>query len=241
MGLDLLLPLVVLALVDSTSFGTLLIPLWLMLAPGRVRAARVVVFLATVAGFYLLLGVALAAGAVTFLDAVGAALETEAGRVVRLVVGAVLVVLGLTVEPWTREGKRRKAERRAARETVRGPGRLTRWRARAAGDEGSTASVMALAVSAAGLEALSMVPYLAAVGLLVTSPLTGPQVALVLAGYCLVMVLPALLLLGARLALHERLTRRLQRLEAYLTRTAGETLAWVLFLLGVFLLSDAAS
>ena len=32
--------LVVLALIDSTSFGTLLIPVWFMLAPGRVRPGR---------------------------------------------------------------------------------------------------------------------------------------------------------------------------------------------------------
>lgn len=29
--------LVVLALVDSTSFGTLLIPIWLLLTPGKLR------------------------------------------------------------------------------------------------------------------------------------------------------------------------------------------------------------
>ena len=31
--------LVLLALIDSTSFGTLLIPIWMMLAPGRLRAS----------------------------------------------------------------------------------------------------------------------------------------------------------------------------------------------------------
>src|SRR5690606_22207760 len=58
--------LAVLALVHSTSFGTLLIPVCCLLTPGRVRVARILVFLGTVAGFYLLLGVALVAG----LDAV---------------------------------------------------------------------------------------------------------------------------------------------------------------------------
>ena len=58
MTLALLGPLVVLALVDSTSFGTLLIPIWLMLAPGRLKAGRILVFLATVAAgpVYRLLG-----------------------------------------------------------------------------------------------------------------------------------------------------------------------------------------
>ena len=43
--------LAVLALIDSTSFGTLLIPTWLLMHPGRVRAMRMLVFLGTVAAF----------------------------------------------------------------------------------------------------------------------------------------------------------------------------------------------
>src|SRR5690606_13354204 len=48
----LLIPLAVLALIDSTSFGTLLIPLWLLLSPGRPSPHRVLLFLGTVAAFY---------------------------------------------------------------------------------------------------------------------------------------------------------------------------------------------
>jgi hypothetical protein len=59
MNTELLAPLVLLALIDSTSFGTLLIPLWLMLASDRPRPARMLLFLGTVAAFYLLLGIVL--------------------------------------------------------------------------------------------------------------------------------------------------------------------------------------
>ena len=241
MSLELLLPLAVLALVDSTSFGTLLIPLWLMLSPGRLRPGRVVLFLGTVAGFYLLLGVGLAAGALVFLDRLGAALDSRPAQIAQLVAGVVLIVLGLTIEPWTKAGKEKRAAARVGREARRGPGRLTRWRARAMGDGGSSRAVVTLAVTAAGVEAVSMVPYLAAIGLLATSPLSLPQIVLVLAGYCMVMVLPALLLLGARLALHERITPSLQRVEKWMTRNANETLAWVLFLLGLYLAGNASS
>ncbi|MCP9786755.1 hypothetical protein [Cyanobium sp. N5-Cardenillas] len=51
MTIERLAPLVALALIDSTSFGTLLIPLWLMLVPGRPRSGRIVLFLGTVAAF----------------------------------------------------------------------------------------------------------------------------------------------------------------------------------------------
>nr|BFF20805.1 hypothetical protein GCM10025730_43260 [Promicromonospora thailandica] len=59
--------LVVLALVDSTSFGTLLIPVWLLMAPGRVRVGRMLLYLGSIAGFYALVGLAILLGA----DALG--------------------------------------------------------------------------------------------------------------------------------------------------------------------------
>ncbi len=234
MDLALLLPLAGLAIVDSTSIGTLVLPLWLMLAPGRVRAGRVLLFLGTVGGAYLLLGVGLALGAAELLDPLRAALASTAGRVVLLVVGLVLVVLGLTVEPWTRAGK----ERRRAARAARGPGRLARWKDRARGD-GPPGAVVVLAATAVGLEAASMLPYLAAIALLATSG-AGPGLTVaVLAGYCLAMVLPALVLLGVRSVLHDRLTPVLTRVEGWMTRNAGETTAWVLFLLGLYLVSEA--
>jgi hypothetical protein len=50
--------LAVLALIDSTSFGTLLIPICLMLSPERLRARRIVLYLTVIGAFYFVLGVA---------------------------------------------------------------------------------------------------------------------------------------------------------------------------------------
>ncbi len=234
MDLALLVPLAGLALVDSTSIGTLVLPLWLMLAPGRVRVGRVLLFLGTVAGGYVLLGVVLALGAGRLLDPLRTALDGTAGRAVLVGVGLVLVVLGLTVEPWTRAGK----ERRRAARAARGPGRLARWRECARGD-GPPGAVVVLAATAVGVEAASMVPYLAAIALLVTAGTGAGTTVVVLAGYCLLMVLPALVLLGVRVALHDRITPALGRIEAWMSRNAGEATAWVLFLLGLYLVSEA--
>jgi cytochrome c biogenesis protein CcdA len=234
MGAELLLSLAVLALVDSTSIGTLVLPLWFMLAPGRVRVGRVLLLLGTVAGSYLALGLALVLGASRLLGPVSAALDSTAGRVAQLVVGIALVVLGLTIEPWTKAGKERKRAARAAR----GPGRLARLQNRARGD-GPGGAVVVLGVTAAGIEAASMVPYLAAIALLATAGLGVGTSTVVLAGYCLVMVLPALVLLAVRTTLHDRLTPALVRLEAWLSRNSGEALAWVLFLLGLYVVGGA--
>jgi Sap, sulfolipid-1-addressing protein len=105
--------------------------------------------------------------------------------------------------------------------------------------EGPGGAVVVLGVTAAGIEAASMVPYLAAIALLTTAGLGIGTSAAVLAAYCLVMVLPALVLLAIRTALHDRLTPALARLEAWLTRDSGEALAWVPFLLGLYVVGGA--
>lgn len=224
MTLVLIGTLIGLALVDSTSFGTLLIPIWLMLAPGRVRPGRILVFLATVAMFYLALGLLLVAGVATFADQISDALDTTPVQVAQAVLGAVLVAAGLYV---------------GTRRTTGGPGRLSTWRERAVGDEGSNRGLMTLAVTAAVVEAASMVPYLAAIGLIGTADLAWPVTVAVLAGYCLVMVLPAVVLLVARIGAARRVEPVLQRINDWMVRTGRENTAWILGVIGFVVAANA--
>ncbi|MEV7396314.1 GAP family protein [Aeromicrobium sp. NPDC092404] len=225
MTLALLGTLAVLALIDSTSFGTLLIPIWLMLAPGRLRAGRVVLFLATVALFYLALGVALTAGVAAYADHLTDLLEVTAVQVVLLVVGIAMVLLAIRMHtsPRTEE-----------------PGRLDRWRRRAVGDEGTATGLMLLAVTAALIEAGSMVPYLGAIGLIGTADLSWPVILLTLAGYCMVMILPALLLLAARVAAAHRVEPVLKRINGWMVRNSRTNLACILGIIGFVIATNAA-
>ncbi|MGC5628820.1 GAP family protein [Georgenia sp. Z1344] len=120
--------LAVLALIDSTSFGTLLIPVWLMLAPGRLRPGRVLVFLGTVAGFYLAVGIAVMLGADAFLGAFGDLLSGRPAAILMMVVGIGLVLLSFALDSPA-------AKRRAAEQAEHGGGRIGRWRERAMGVE----------------------------------------------------------------------------------------------------------
>lgn len=241
MGVEILAALVVLALIDSTSFGTLLIPIWLMMAPGRLRARRILLFLGSVAGFYFALGIALTAGGMAIADEVGDVLDSGPVRVVQLIVGVVLLILGLTVEPLTKSGKEKRAAKRALRRTEKGPGRLQTWRARATAGDGRPTGLVGLALGATTIEAASMLPYLAAIGLISTSDLSLAGGIAVLAGYCLVMVAPAVFLLVARILLHERVSPLLARMDDWLSRNSRELLAWLLFLLGLFLVRSAVA
>jgi hypothetical protein len=60
-----------------------------------------------------------------------------------------------------------------------------------------------------------------------------------LAGYCIVMVVPALLLLIARIAAAQAVERPLQRFAGWMERTGAETTSWLLGIIG-FLLARAA-
>lgn len=220
MTLALLGTLVVLALVDSTSFGTLLIPIWLMLAPGRVRAVRIAAFLATVAAFYLVLGLLLAAGAASFSTEIGDLLDTVPVQVVMVAAGAGLLVTAVRSGRGPGTGE---------------PGRLTTWRERAVGEEGTVRGLMVLAVTAALVEAASMLPYLAAIGIIGTADISWPLTVLVLAGYCLVMVLPALVLLVGRLGAARVVEPLLQRVNDWLVRNARENTAWIIGIVGFYL------
>jgi hypothetical protein len=226
---SLLVALAGLALVDSTSFGTLVIPLWMMLDP-RFRASFFFAYLGTVAAFYFVVGVALTAGAGSLR-----ALAIGGGDTllwVQLVVGLVLFLLSFRYEP-------KRIRRRRMRTGGAGPEQ--RWQARLSTSQGSYRAMVLLGVAAAGIEVLSMLPFLAAIGLITSAAVPAPIWLPTLAGYVAVMVLPALLLLALRLALHRRIEAVLQVLSTWLSARMEEALGWVLAVVGFLLAADATT
>lgn len=220
--------LAVLALVDSTSFGTLLIPIWFLLTPGRVRVGRVLLFLGTVVGFYLVLGLALVAGLGALLGDLDGLLDNPAVVRGQLVLGGGLVAGSFFI------GRKRRGQQ--AR-----PGRLLRWRQRAMGTEtdSGVGGLVTLALAAVVLEVATMLPYLAATGIIGSADLSAPAKVGVLGAYCLIMVLPALVLLAARLLGRRLVEPLLTRVAAWMERTGAETTSWVVGIIGVLIALDA--
>ena len=223
--------LVLLALVDSTSAGTLLLPLWMLVAP-RVRPARVLLFLATVAVFYAAVGVALLLGVDAVLAAVSGAGDALARNrplaVVQLLVGAALF--------WWSWPLERRAKQRG------GPSpRAVRWRTALQGEGVPARTTVLVALVATVLELATMLPYLAAMGLLSRSGLDRPWQLLVLLGYVVVMVLPALVLLALRLVAARRVEPWLERADAWMTARSGVAVSWIVGLVGFLVGADALS
>lgn len=220
-------------MVDSTSFGTLVIPLVLLVQP-RVQAARIAVYLATIGTFYLVLGLALLGGATwarTSLSGASDALSSTTAYIVQAVVGAGLVALSFRYD--AKPVARRKAARQGR------PTRLERWREAAMSERASLGAVIILALGAGLIEAASMLPYLAAIGVITTADVSLSTGVVVLVGYVLVMVAPALLLLIARLAIGGRLESPLTRLRNWMVRHTAGALGWVIGIVGVLLVLDA--
>ena len=215
-----------LALIDSTSVGTLLIPIWLLLAPGRVRVSRVLVYLSTVAAFYLVVGVFSVLGASTLREEIETALAQQWVTWVQLVVGVLLFAWS-----WRLDPKRRPS----------GSGRLLRWRDRVTGENGSARGLMLLAVVAAGIEVATMLPYLAAIGIITAAGLTWLASGVVVAAFCLVMVLPAAVLVIVRLAATGAITPVLARIDNWFTKHGQNTTSWIVGIVGVLLALDALS
>ena len=233
MDLAVLLGLVVLALVDSTSFGTLVIPLVLLVQP-RVRAGRIGLYLATIGVFYLLLGLALLGGATwarTALSEAGDALSSTPAYIVQAVVGVGLFALSFRYD--AKPVARRRAAR-GGRAT-----RLERWREAALGEHATAGALMTLALGAGVVEAASMLPYLAAIGIITTANVSLTIGAATLTGYVLVMLAPAVVLLVARLVAGRRLEPSLTRMRVWVARHTAGALGWVIGIVGFLLVLDA--
>lgn len=228
MNLELVLQLVVLALIDATSLGTLVIPVWFLLAAGRPPVRRILVYLTAVGVSYFLLGLALMAGLMASFEKLSAWAHGDAGNTVLLYVGLAMLTVGVLMP---------------SRAPDAAPGRLMRtigrWRERALTDDGGSRALVTLAVGAVAVEAASMIPYLAAIGLMSAAPGGQAARAGMLAAYCVVMVTPALVLLAARVGLGSRLDAALRRFGAWVERTSGENLAWVLAIIGVLVTRSA--
>lgn len=222
--------LAVLALIDSTSFGTLLIPVWLLMAPERLRPGRIVVYLGAIAGFYALLGIGILLGGSAVAEAFAGLSDSRP-----FLWGQLLVGVGLFV--WSFRLDRPGGERTEAAEP---PRRLLRWRERAvASESGSASALAALAVLAGLVEAASMLPYLAAIGVIGTEGPSWPVSGLWIVAYCAVMIVPALLLLGARVFAAPLVARPLAVIDGWLTRHAASATAWAVGIVG-FLLARSA-
>lgn len=261
-GVPLPLSLALLALLDGLSVGTLLIPVFLLLAPGRVRVRRILLYLASITVFYLLVGLLFLWGLVNLVEVASGFLSSEPGRILRLVLG-----VGMLVGSFFVPGARKKKDEESAVPVVSAtasslegvrdpltppppaapapatprPGRLMRWRDKLLDPTTPPLAVMGVAVAAGLVEVATMLPYIMAMTLLAGAGISAPLSIAALAGYCVIMILPALVLLVLRIVAARAIEGPLQRLGAWLARTGAENTAWIIGIIGFLIARAAAS
>ena len=275
--MEIVAQLAVLALIDSTSIGTLVIPVWLLLRPGagaRRTVGKVAVYLGVIGVFYFLVGLVLLSGATGIAGVLGRG--SSIGSLLELpAVQAVMVAAGAGMLIWSFKDTGKKPGRTPGRTpaTAAGPtaagfgpeaplgsrsgresapstpanARTTaalersvaterRWQHRIGRALDTRGGLLGLALLAGLLELPTMLPYLAAVGLLTSSGTEWTASAGLLALYCLVMLLPAVLLLAGRMLLGRLLDSPLERLGAWLSKISGEAVLWVVGIVGFLIL-----
>jgi cytochrome c biogenesis protein CcdA len=216
--------LVGLALADSTSVGTLVIPVWLLLRD-RLQARQTLLYLVVIAAFYWAVSLVLLA------------LMTQMGPLVRtihvdrswswgqLAAGVAVLAFGVWVD---------------RRGPVEGqPSRAQRWRDRALKLD-RTRAVIGLALAAGVVEAATMLPLLAALGMIERSTLSPVESPLAVSGYVAIMMLPATVLLAVRAGIGGRGARPLASVGRWLERHTNAIAGTVLIVVGALVSADAA-
>ncbi|GII93450.1 GAP family protein [Sinosporangium siamense] len=216
----LLLTLIALALVDSTSFGTLGIPVYMLVAGDRPRTSRLFVYLGTLTIFYFLVGVALLLGLSVFMENYGDLLRSPAAYWVQFAIGVGLFVLSFRFTP-ERLAKKGKPQR-----TFTPP-------------VGGAKAMVLLALTAGLVEVATMAPYLAAIGMMRGASLTLTQSLPLLAAYVLLMIVPALLLMGLRGVAGVWLEPLLIKIRDWLAKNSVSMIGWALAIVGFLVARDA--
>lgn len=221
------LSLPILALVDSTSIGTLIVPVLLLVTLGT-RAGSVIrtlYYLLVIGIFYWVLGVVLAAGAMPLFERFGDALTARPAMAVYAAAGALLVAWSFRIDP--------KAIRKRGGDPEAG---ARTWLAKVQDTGSSFRGLTVLALGAGIIEVVTMLPYLVAIGIIADSGISIAKAIGILAGYCLVMSLPAVLIALSRALAGDKLDGLLERIQNWGIRNAANTLSWTVGIVGVVIL-----
>lgn len=223
-----IISLIGLALVDSLSVGTLVIPLTLLLRWGRLRTIPYATYLGTISVAYFALGITLMLGFAGIGPIITEATQTDWFPWATLVLGAALAAFGIFAP---NPKKPEPGETNVPTDTTK------MQKATRAG----LAGMASLALGAAVIEAATMLPYLAAIGIMQSFEITPLLRLALLAAYCIIMVLPAILAGAAMGLVGDRLADRLQRWIPRLNYEAKVTLLWIAAIVGITMVYRSAN
>lgn len=208
-----------LALLDSLSFASIVVTIFLLLS-NAYRPLRIMVYLLTVAGFYILLGIVLMNGAGAMFEFwLSGWKEHAAISYIQLLLGIILVLIGVRLDNKPK-GRSYKLERIKPQDTY--------------------SSMMKLGITVSMIEAATMLPFLSAIGLMTTRGLEVYEWMPMLVAYCAVMIAPPCLLLTLRYLMGDKANGFLLKINRKIEPYTQEALAVIAIIAGIYLISDAS-
>ncbi len=209
--------LVGLALVDSLSMGTLVIPIGLLLLWGGMCVRPFAIYLGTVTGVYFLLGVALLLGLRVVFEQIATVNEEQWFAWIKLILGIALAAFGILAPKPKRQDKGESASRKQLSAKT------------------SAVAMVGLGLSAALMEAATMLPYLAAMAIVQDMEVSLAVQLIIVFVYCLVMIVPILVVAAVVMVVGSGNSPKLQRFADRMEHESKVTLLWFVAILGVWL------
>lgn len=203
----------VLALLDMFSPAVIGVTVYVLLVAKERKARLILVYAATVSLFYFVTGIFLMLGLDVVFDSIAGALSGSTTKKFMTIIGAILFI-GSWLVP------KKKAT---------GPPKPKSFR---------MGAMVALGFTTSLLEVAAALPYFAAIGIMTSSELAFYEWVPILAGYNILMITPALLLLSLHLLFHRLMQKPLNYLQSLFDKSTSSTLSWVMFLVGLILLAN---
>ncbi|MBW8349608.1 GAP family protein [Bacillus sp. IITD106] len=214
MSLEILIPVGVLALLDTLSPTTLGVTVYMLLTERERLTRRLFVYLLTVASFYFAVGVFLMLGLDTILQRFSGFSGNALLSQFMTFIGLGLLI-GSFFVPTKPSSKPRKPKSK------------------------SMSAMVMLGFTTGLLEVGTALPYFAAVGIMTAAKLTPIQWMPILASYNFIMILPPLILMGMHTLFRNWLQGPLERLRLTIEKNSGSTLSWIMGIAGVIILINA--
>ncbi|MEF3310036.1 GAP family protein [Paenibacillus sp. GYB004] len=214
MSYELLLMVGGLALLDMLSPTILGVTVYLLITEKERLSSRLMVYLATVAVSYFLVGLAFMAGMDMFMDGFASIFQNRTMSWLMLIIGVILFIASF----YYPKSKKKDLPRPKSK---------------------TQTSMIVLGFTTFLIEAGAAFPYFAAIGLMATSNLAVFQWLPILVGYNFIMVLPPLIVFTLHVLLGRLMQRPLERLQIKLSKHSGSAISWVMCIVGLILIFNS--
>ncbi|MFJ5565124.1 GAP family protein [Lysinibacillus xylanilyticus] len=203
----------VLALLDMLSPAIIGVTVYVLLVAKKHQCRLLLAYLTTVALFYFCTGIFLMLGLDVVFDPIVNALNSHSARSAMTIVGAILFVGSWLVPKKKTSGSPKPKSF-------------------------SIGAMIALGFTTSFLEVAMALPYFATIGILTSNHLAFYEWLPIIVGYNLIMITPAILLLGLHILFKRFMNKPLRKIQALFNKSTSSALSWVMFFVGLIFLMN---